>query len=87
MATITFKELAARYKEAARRQALVERFKAAASGGFKPGDTVKVKPSHGFKKWHGDVGTIDKMVPINKAYVQLQENGRQILDLDDLERT
>jgi len=53
---------------------------------FRPGDEVKVKPSHGFKEWHGDTGVIEKIIPINKAYVQLKENGRQIFDLDDLEQ-
>lgn len=86
MATLTVKELAARYKLAASRQALVDRYKVADNRGFKPGVAVKVKPSHGFKKWRGDVGVIDKMVPINKAYVELEGNGRQIVDLNDLEQ-
>jgi hypothetical protein len=63
---------------------VVARFKTAS--GFKPGDKIKIKPSHGFKKWHGDTGTVEKLVPINKAYVQLEENGRQIVDLDDIEK-
>ncbi len=55
------------------------------SSGFKPGRRVRVKPSHGFSKWHGDEGVVEKLIPINKAYVELEREGRQILDLNDLE--
>jgi hypothetical protein len=85
MAIITVKELAARYRLAARRQALVERFKAAETR-FKPGDRVRVKPTHNFKEWHGDVGEVDKFVPFGKYYVELEKNGRVIIDGDYLEK-
>jgi len=52
---------------------------------FQKGDEVRIKPTHGFKDWHGDTGTIEKIIPINKAYVQLKENGRRLIDLDNLE--
>ncbi len=52
---------------------------------FKPGDSVRVLPSHGFAHYRGDTGTIDKMIPINKAWVESEKNGRIIVDLDDLE--
>jgi hypothetical protein len=31
------------------------------------------------------VGVIEKLIPLNKAYVELETNGRQIVDLDDVE--
>lgn len=79
----TAKELAARYVAV---RLLAARYRAAYTRMFNLGDEVRVKPSHGFKHWHGDTGTIDKFVPINKVYVELDEHGRQILDLDDLEK-
>lgn len=53
---------------------------------FKPGDHVRVLPSHGFAHYRGDEGTIDKIIPINKAWVESEKNGRIIVDLDDLEK-
>jgi hypothetical protein len=74
-------ELATRYKSV---KNLVARSKAA--GKFQVGDPVRVLPSHGFAHYRGDTGVIDKMVPINKAYVESEKNGRIIVDLDDLEK-
>lgn len=50
---------------------------------FRPGRRIRIRPTHGIVEWHGDEGPIEKLVPINKAYVQLEKNGRQIVDLDD----
>lgn len=56
------------------------------AGRFSVGDPVRVKSSHGFAHYRGDTGVIDKMIPINKAYVESERNGRIIVDLDDLEK-
>ncbi len=56
------------------------------AGKFSVGDHVRVLPSHGFAHYRGDTGVIDKMIPINKAYVESEKNGRIIVDLDDLEK-
>jgi hypothetical protein len=74
-------DLASRYKTV---RNLVARSKAA--GRFNVGDPVRVLPSHGFAHYRGDTGVIDKMIPINKAYVESEKNGRIIVDLDDLEK-
>jgi hypothetical protein len=65
------------------KRSVVNRFKTAHK--FSVGDEVRIKPSHGFKAWHGDTGEIEKKIPINKAYVELKEHGRVLVDLDDLE--
>jgi len=79
MAVINAKDLAERYKLALTRQALVDRYKAAATT-FQPGEVVRVKPTHGFEEWHGDTGTIEKYVPFGKYYVNLVKNGRVLID-------
>ncbi len=50
---------------------------------FRPGRRIRIRTSHGIVEWHGDEGPIEKLVPFNKAYVQLEKNGRQIVDLND----
>lgn len=52
---------------------------------YQPGDRVRIRETHNFKKYHGDEGEIEKIIPINKAYVELEKNGRVIVDLDDVE--
>lgn len=52
---------------------------------FEKGDKIRIKPTHGIKEWHGDTGVVDKYVPFGKYYVELKENGRQIVDQSDLE--
>jgi len=52
---------------------------------FRLGDRVEINKNHGFKHWHGDTGTIDKFVPINKCYVNMDNGDRRIVDLDDLD--
>ena len=50
---------------------------------YRPGRRVRIRTSHGFAEWHGDEGAIEKLVQFNKAYVVLERNGRQIVDLND----
>lgn len=50
------------------------------------GTKIKIKPTHGISKWHGDEGTIEKYVPFGKYYVHLKTHGRQIVDQSDLEK-
>lgn len=52
---------------------------------FEKGDKIRIKPSHGLKEWHGDTGVVDKYVQFGKYYVELKENGRQIVSENDLE--
>jgi hypothetical protein len=79
MATLTVQELAARYRLAAHRQALVERFRAAATT-YRAGQRVKVRHTHNFPEWRGEGGTIDKYVPFGKYYVVLDTHGRVLID-------
>lgn len=52
---------------------------------LEPGTRVRVKASHGFEPFRGDLGTIDVLVPIGKYHVTLDRNGRQCVDSSDLE--
>jgi len=52
---------------------------------FQPGDKVVINKSHGFKHWHGDEGVIDKLVPIGKYYVNMDNGDRRIVDMGDLD--
>jgi len=54
--------------------------------GFQPGDHVKVKSTHGYLKFRGDTGIIEKYVPFGKYYVELKHNGRAMVSGDDLEK-
>ena len=62
------------------------RFLATVPSDLKPGTKVRVKPTHGYAKFHHDEGTIDKYVPFGKYYVELKKNGRQLIDQNDLEK-
>ena len=64
---------------------VVSRFIEATSE-FKPGDHVKVKSTHGYPKFRGDIGIIEKYVPFGKYYVELKRNGRAMVSEDDLEK-
>jgi hypothetical protein len=52
---------------------------------MRPGTRVRVLSSHGSPAFRGDVGVIEKLIPLNKAYVELEANGRHVVDLDDVE--
>jgi len=52
--------------------------------GFQPGDHVRVKPTHGIPSFRGDRGVIEKSVPFNKYYVELDRNGRSLVSENDL---
>jgi hypothetical protein len=54
-------------------------------GTMTPGTRIRILNTHGFPAFRGDVGVIETFVPLNKAYVQLEANGRQIVDLGDVE--
>jgi len=54
--------------------------------GFQPGDHIKVRSTHGYPKFRGDTGVVEKYVPFGKYYVELKRNGRAMVSEDDLEK-
>jgi hypothetical protein len=54
--------------------------------GFRPGDHVRVKSTHGSPRFRGDLGIIEKYVPFGKYYVELDRNGRSMVSENDLEK-
>ncbi len=53
---------------------------------FESGDKVRVKDSHGSPKFRGDTGEVEKSVQFGKYYVELEKNGRSLVDGNDLEK-
>ena len=57
-----------------------------AGAGLSPGDKVVVKDTHGTKEFRGQKGTVEKYVPFNKFYVDLEKAGRTLVDKSDLKK-
>lgn len=64
-------------------ETVVQRYLVAAR--FRPGDKVVINKHHGHRPWHGDKGTVEKYVPFNKYYVNMDAGDRRLVDLETID--